>query len=430
MSTILRLIAAPLLLLYQSVVLALGQIWANKVRGVLTTLGILIGVAAVSAVIALITGMRDRVLSQFEAFGTNRIMVSPERPRVRHNISWRDIMFRRTDFDELLEHCPSVARFSRMRWSGGTLTFGTKTEEENVAVIAVDPDWHAIEHRYASTGRALTVIDNEQARPVCLINQVVRDKLNMDRDPTGQFIDWNGNRLMVIGMLEPPPAALGSSDQQREVIIPFRYALRVNQDNWFWYSVEAASKAPEVSEDAKAEVEFYLRQKRRIKPGEEDTFRVETAQRVIEQFNQIARVVTLIATGIVGISLLVGGVGIMNIMLVSVSERTREIGLRKAVGARPSAICLQFLVEAVVLCLIGGALGLALGQGITTLVASLLPAEVKLEGGAAASKASFIIPPAAVALSFGFSAVVGLVFGMFPAVKAARLDPIEALRHE
>src|SRR5204863_8278179 len=126
------------------------------------------------------------------------------------------------------------------------------------------------------------------------------------------------------------------------------------------------------------EIEFYLRQKRGIRPGKEDTFQVQTAQRVVDQFNRIASIVTLIATGIVGISLLVGGVGIMNIMLVSVSERTREIGLRKAVGARPAAILLQFLVEAVVLCLIGGAMGLLLGQAITTAVASFLPEETKV----------------------------------------------------
>jgi putative ABC transport system permease protein len=153
-----------------------------------------------------------------------------------------------------------------------------------------------------------------------------------------------------------------------------------------------------------------------------DTFTVETAQRTVEQFSRVAAMVTLIATGIVGISLLVGGVGIMNIMLVSVSERTREIGLRKAVGARPSAILLQFLVEAVVLCLLGGALGLAFGQALTTLVARFLPEEMQ--------GTDMILPASAVALAFTFSAVVGLVFGMFPAIKAARLDPIDALRHE
>ena len=421
MLTVLRMPLALLLLLYQRIVLALSQIWANKVRGILTTLGILIGVAAVSAVIALITGMKQRVLNEFEAFGTNKIFIEPHWPRTgRSQYNFRQIMFRLTDFDEMLEHCPSVAKFTHMHWERGVLAFGSKTEDTNVQIMGVDPDWHDIEHRYVSLGRPLNVLDNSQMRPVCLINQVVRDKLEMDRDPVGQYIDVDGNRLLVVGMLEPPTVQIGQNAEAREVIVPF--AFSISKDRFPWYSVMAASKGPNQSEDAKAEIEFYLRQKRRVKPGKEDTFQVMTAQRVVEQFNKVASMVTMIATGIVGISLLVGGVGIMNIMLVSVSERTREIGLRKAVGARPSAILLQFLVEAVVLCLIGGAIGLALGQGLTSFVATFLPKEAKVE--------RMVVPPMAILLAFGFSAGVGLIFGMFPAVKAARLDPIEALRHE
>ena len=421
MLTVLRLPMAVLMLVYQSIVLALSQIWANKVRGILTTLGILIGVAAVSAVIALITGMKQRVLNEFEAFGTNKIFVEPHWPRTgRSQYNWRQIMFRLSDFDEMLEHCPSVAKFTHLHWDRGVLAFGSKTEDTNVQIMGVDPDWHDIEHRYVTMGRPLTVLDVTEKRPVCLINQTVRDKLEMDRDPVGQYLDVDGSRMMVVGLLEPPAAQIGNNAEAREVIIPFTFA--VAKDRWPWYSIMAASKSPSLSEDAKAEIEFYLRQKRRVKPGKDDTFQVQTAQRVVEQFNKVASMVTLIATGIVGISLLVGGVGIMNIMLVSVSERTREIGLRKAVGARPSAILLQFLVEAVVLCLIGGAIGLALGQALTSFVATFLPPEAKVE--------RMVVPPMAIALAFGFSAGVGLIFGMFPAIKAARLDPIEALRHE
>jgi putative ABC transport system permease protein len=419
MIALLRLPVTVFVLLYQSVVLALSQIWANKVRGVLTTLGILIGVAAVSAVIALITGMREKVLSEFEAFGTNKIFVWPQWPRNRNNISYWDVAFRITDFDEMLEHCPSVARYARQRGLGGSLSFGSKTETENVNIMGVDPQWQEIERRTVSTGRPLSVLDNELKRPVCLINEMTRDKLNLDRDPVGQYIEWENNRLLVIGLLEPPPTSMGRNQEAREVVVPFNYASKFNP---WWYSVQADSKGPSYSEDAKAEVEFYLRQKRRIKPGDPDTFRVMSAAHELQEFNQIAGTVTMIAMGIVGVSLLVGGVGIMNIMLVSVSERTREIGLRKAVGARPAAILLQFLVEAVVLCMIGGALGLAVGQGITSVVVKFLPKEANIT--------SIIIPPSAILLAFGFSAGVGLVFGMFPAIKAARLDPIEALRHE
>jgi putative ABC transport system permease protein len=427
MMNVLRIPLAPLVLLYQSIVLALSQIWANKIRGILTTIGIMIGVAAVSAVIALITGMKQRVLNEFEAVGTNKIFISPRWPDKRAGgYSFRDVAFRLTDFDEMLSNCPSVSKFTHLymrNWGGSKLTFGSKVEDENVNVMGVDPTWHEIEHRFVQMGRPMTVMDNDQLRPVCLINKTTRDKLGMDKDPTGQYIDWDGNRLLVIGMLEPSASAIMSDNESREVILPFKYMIQ--KARWPWYQVMALSRRPEVSEDARAEIEFYLRQKRRIRPGKELTFQIETAQRMIEQFSRVADIVTMVATGIVGISLLVGGVGIMNIMLVSVSERTREIGLRKAVGARPAAILLQFLVEAVVLCLIGGAMGLLLGQGLTTAVASMLPKEANL-----GSTAPIIVPMSAIILAFSFSAGVGLIFGMFPAIKAARLDPIEALRHE
>src|SRR4051812_5002128 len=187
MSDVLRLPLALLLLLYQSLVLALSQIWANKIRGLLTTLGILIGVAAVSAVIALITGMKQRVLNEFEAFGTNKIFVHPHWPKSgRASLSWRQIMFRVSDFDEMLEHCPSIARFTHTTgmWSN-VISFGAKSEDTNVSVQGVDPDWHEVEHRFVTSGRPLTLLDNTQVRPVCLINQMVRDKLEMDRDPVG-----------------------------------------------------------------------------------------------------------------------------------------------------------------------------------------------------------------------------------------------------
>jgi putative ABC transport system permease protein len=182
----------------------------------------------------------------------------------------------------------------------------------------------------------------------------------------------------------------------------------------------AAGKSAEVVEDAQAEIKFFLRRTRNIRPTEPDTFRVDSLKSALETFNKIALMVTMVAGGIVGISLLVGGVGIMNIMLVSVSERTREIGLRKAVGAKKSAILTQFLIEAIVLCFFGGLVGIGFGQLLTMAIASIPKIELDMA----------YIPLWAIALSFAFSGSVGIFFGMFPAIKAARLDPIEALRHE
>ena len=175
-----------------------------------------------------------------------------------------------------------------------------------------------------------------------------------------------------------------------------------------------------MSKEAEAEIRIYLRGTSKMKPGVPDTFSVVSLEREIKKFNKIAFIITAVASSVVGISLLVGGIGIMNIMLVSVSERTREIGLRKAVGARPLAIMLQFLVEAIMLCLFGGLLGVGFGQLLTGLLAKIPNAHL--------DKA--YIPVWAIVVSFGFSELVGVFFGMFPAIKAARLDPIEALRHE
>jgi putative ABC transport system permease protein len=208
----------------------------------------------------------------------------------------------------------------------------------------------------------------------------------------------------------------GELGSKLEVLIPFRTAYAHGR----WMHVFALAKSPSVADEARAEISFFLRQTRSIKPGEPDTFRIEVIARVIEVFNKIAAIITSVASGIVAISLVVGGIGIMNIMLVSVSERTREIGLRKAVGARPSAILLQFLVEAVMLCLVGGLIGLAGGELLT----------LAFSKGTKNLLEKAYIPGWAIVLSFGFSAAVGLFFGMFPAIKAARLDPIEALRHE
>jgi putative ABC transport system permease protein len=179
-------------------------------------------------------------------------------------------------------------------------------------------------------------------------------------------------------------------------------------------------KSPDLAEEAKSEVRFVLRRLRGLRGSDPDTFAVAAIDQFIEQFKALAAGITAVAGGIVGVSLLVGGIGIRNIMLVAVSERTREIGLRKAVGATPSAILSQFLLEAVVLCILGGLIGLACGQALAFVISSIPNAGLE--------EAS--IPGWAVAMSFGFSGAVGVLFGMFPAIKASRLDPIEALRHE
>jgi len=404
----------------ESVYLALGQIWTNKTRSVLTTIGIVIGVASVTAVIAALTGLKAKVLSQVESFGTNTIFILPSRPDkgpMRH-ASWWTIRFLPEHFDDMLEHCPSVKRFSRIAGIGRHTAHYREKSAENVEVTGIEAAYHEIQSRPVELGRTFSVIDNMQVRPVCLIDSKLRDELRLDRDCIGQSIRIGHYAFRIVGVIErQPELQFGESGQEHyEVFIPFKTTFKMGNP---WIAAFAASKSAEVTEEAQAEISFFLRRTRNIKPGEPNTFRVESLQSALETFHKIALMVTLVAGGIVGISLLVGGVGIMNIMLVSVSERTREIGLRKAVGAKKSAILTQFLIEAVVLCFIGGLVGVGIGQCLTLIISGLNPVLDMT-----------YIPAWAILLSFCFAGSVGIFFGMFPAIKAARLDPIEALRHE
>jgi putative ABC transport system permease protein len=408
-------------LFYQSIYLALGQIWVNKTRSVLTTLGIVIGVASVTAVIAALTGLKAKILTQVETFGTNTIFVGPRVPDKgpKRNAGWWEMRFRPEQFDGLLEHCPSVKTFSRMGGVGSrTVKYGQQSAER-VDVQGIEPSYHQIEHRPVILGRVFSPIDDMQVRQVCLIEPKLRDKLRLDHDCIGETIRVGYHAFCVVGVIESRPQMnFGESSEERyEIFIPFRTLEKLGEP-FMW--VMAASTSAQNVEDAQAEIRFFLRRTRGIRPGEPDTFRVESLQSALETFNRITVIVTMVAGGIVGISLLVGGVGIMNIMLVSVSERTREIGLRKAVGAKRSAILTQFMIESVTLCFVGGLVGVGFGQLLTMAIANI--PQVKLDLAH--------IPLWAIGLSFAFAGAVGIVFGMVPAIKAARLDPIEALRHE
>ncbi|MCX5645717.1 MAG: ABC transporter permease [Phycisphaerae bacterium] len=421
MKAVLALPLAFFRLFYQSIYLALTQIWANKTRSVLTTLGIVIGVASVTAVIAGLTGLKAKILSQVETFGTNEIFLSPQTPQrgpLRH-ATWWQIRFRPEQFDNVLEHCPSVAVVSRIGGVGRRTVRCAEQAVDNVNITGIEPAYHQIEHRPVVLGRVFSPIDDEQVRQVCLIEPKLRDKLHMDRDCIGETIRIASTAFRVVGVIEPrPQMIIGDSSQERyEVFVPFKTLKKLGEP---WMYAVASGKSAETLEDAQAELKFFLRRTRNIRPGQPDTFRVESLQNALDSFNKIAVVVTMVAGGIVGISLLVGGVGIMNIMLVSVSERTREIGLRKAVGARRSAIMTQFLIESITLCFFGGLVGVGFGQLLTMAIANIPRAKLDMAH----------IPLWAIGISFGFAGVVGICFGMVPAIKAARLDPIEALRHE
>lgn len=418
--TIARAPMALMAFLFQSVLLALSQIWSNKVRSLLTTMGIIIGVASVTAVIAALTGLKANVLADFEKIGNNLIAVytrHPDSGRHRH-APWHTIRLVPGDFDGMADHCPSVQQFTRITGGNEDVTAGERSIEA-ARITGIEPAWHDVEGRALLMGRPFNLVDNDVGRPVCVITEATRDQLRLDRDCIGDSVYIGRTRFMIVGLIEPPAEfnVLGGGGQEHELFIPFRTSW---QRSGGWMYVLVSAKSPEVSDDARAEIRFFLRNRKELRPDDPDTFGIDSVEAFVQTFSKVAAAITMVAGGIVGISLLVGGVGIMNVMLVSVSERTREIGLRKAVGATPSAILMQFLIEAVTLCSVGGIVGILGGQLLTIIMGKIPGAHLELA----------YIPVWAIVISIGFSAIVGVFFGIFPAVKAARLDPIEALRHE
>ncbi|MFM7051551.1 MAG: ABC transporter permease [Planctomycetota bacterium] len=405
----------------QAISLAFSQIWANKSRAFLTALGIIVGVARTTAVIAALTGLKGKVLSEFESVGASKFFVFPDRPdnAPRNMYPWEKILIKPAEVRAIRDECTLVKAVTPITEVGLDVESGDK-RIEGITIGGIWPEWHVVQNRFVIEGRPFTQIDIDSERQVCLINEDTIRELNLPANPVGEAILVGGRRFMIVGIVETVQARFfGMNTSSAELFIPFSVAEKL-QDRNFFMRIEGMFASPAEAERGQDEVRFVMRRMRGIQPGEPETFQVAAIDKFIEQFKTLAAGITAIAGGIVAISLLVGGIGIMNIMLVSVSERTREIGLRKAVGATPLAILLQFLLEAVTLCLVGGFVGVAIGR-LAAFGLTKIP-------GAQLEQAD--VPFWAVVVSFVFCAVTGVVFGMFPAVKAARLDPIEALRHE
>ena len=387
---------------------------ANKVRSVLTMLGIIIGVSAVILLISLGSGLKHYITDQFDKLGSNMILVMPGKilsddGEITHgppNFAGSKLTLKQADDIKKLgspitNATPSIEMPVSAKY-GNTSRFvnadGITEGQLEMSDIKIDQ------------GRGISKSDVDRNRKIAVIGPIVMEKLFNNNDPIGKKILLGDRRYEIVGITESIGSGLmGSSDPDNNVYIPITSAMdQFGMDNVQVISVKVADK--DDIEEGKAIVKRYL--SRKLK---EDDFTVTDMSSMLDAINSILGVLTMALGGIAAISLVVGGIGIMNIMLVSVTERTKEIGLRKAVGAKSTDILLQFLTEAVVLCLFGGAIGILIGFGGSIIARKWIPA---------------IVPLWAVLLAFGFSAAVGIIFGVAPAYKASKLDPIKALRYE
>lgn len=410
----------PARFVVQTVLFALAQMLNNKARALLTTLGIVIGVWAITTVIAAVSSLNTWVLSEFESLGARRMHLWGTVPdSMRGTISWQDVRILPGDADALRNNATTIDAVALSAGLRATVLHADR-KFDGVRVQGIDPDYLEIENRSIVAGRPFNTNDSENRLQVAIVNDFAVGELRLASGGVGEYILVNNRRFLVVGVVETQslPAMFGGGDSRVEVYIPYGTTRSMVATPWSDAIVQL--RAAGVAEEAREEIRYILRKHRQLGPEDEDTFDMFILESALDQLRAVGAGLTAAAGVLVGISLLVGGVGIMNIMLVSVSERTREIGLRKALGANPLVILTQFLIEAVLLCVMGGLIGLILGQSTTLALRSIpnFPFE------------QAEIPVWAIALAFGFSAGVGVVFGMYPAIKAARLDPIVALRHE
>lgn len=387
---------------------ALNSLFANKMRSSLTMLGIIIGVAAVVMMISIGNSASSAVTSAIEGLGSNIIFVfnNPSAPSTR-NLSEDDI----NDIKRLpyvTEAIPELQSPIVVSYSG---------EEDRFSMIATVPEFESVRNTHPLFGRFITLSDTESLSKVAVIGYNIYDRFFQDEQPLGKILKINGVPFTIVGVLEKKSGSPFGQSPDDIVIIPITTAQQrlFGQKRIDLISVQVADEkiVPLVSD----EINSMLKRKYNISSDEDSFFRIFTQEDILSVTGTVTGILTILLAGIASISLLVGGIGIMNIMLVSVTERTREIGIRKAVGAKKRDILIQFLAEALVLCITGGVVGAFLGIAGSNLIARIGNWEP-------------VIGASTIVLAFGFSAAVGVFFGIYPAYKAANLHPIEALRYE
>jgi putative ABC transport system permease protein len=403
--------------IWDNLLIALQAIRANKMRSLLTMLGIIIGVAAVIAVVSIVQGLDYVIATQLEGVGASYIRVQWREDPNDPDIAGREITLTYEDGLAVYNAASAIEYFNPIFFRGERLKY--RDRQHSTMLLGVG-SWHQeVNNHWVEHGRFFSSLDLERRSRVCIVGRDIIDELELDDEPLGKELIVGQASFTVVGIMEEKGEIFGQSRDDL-ILIPITTARDLyGIDSFKRLILDFQAKSAEDVEMAKDQITEILRARHHIPEGKRSDFRVVLQEEILETTGAILGTITSVVGGVVSIARLVGGIGIMNIMLVSVTERTREIGVRKAVGARKSDILVQFLIEAVTISLFGGLIGVLGGWGLGILGAKAIPG----------------FPPAhvplwAIALGFGFAALVGIFFGTYPAAKAAALDPIDALRHE
>jgi putative ABC transport system permease protein len=411
--------------LFLTLRIALTALHSHKMRAGLTVLGVVIGIAAVTAMVSIGESAGALVQGQLQSLGTNVLVVFPgtnQSGGIRENVV---VTLSSKDSEAIVNECPAVLAATPLVGAGGQAIFGNSNWKPK-EMWGVGAEYLTVRNWPLAAGGFFTERDIASAARVCVIGQTLVPKLFQTADPVGQTIRIKNIPFRVIGVLEKKGANLFGQDQDDIIVMPHTTVKKRLQGSNFdtVNAIMVSARTPKQMADAEDQIRQLLLARHHIHPGEPPDFQVQNMTEIANIMGIVTGTLTLMLATIAGISLLVGGVGIMNIMLVSVTERTREIGIRMAVGARPRDILRQFLIEAMLLSAIGGVIGVALGMlgsvGLTFLINTV----------SSGAKWPLVISFPAAAVALVFSALVGIIFGYYPAYRASKLDPIEALRYE
>ena len=408
-------IQIKLLQIWQTTMIALRALRRNKMRSMLTALGIIIGVASVVAMVAVGNGAQARITSQVSALGQNLLTVfagSKKSGGVNSGLGSASAITL-ADAEAIQREVPDVAAVSpEVSVTAQAIANGRNW---STTVVGESPDYLKIRDWKLAAGSMFNQSDIRSAAKIAVIGSKTANELFGPLNPVGQSVRIKNIPFTIVGLLESKGAGMGGANQDDRILIPYTTAMKRLTGDRYLRSVNVEIRSADRMDIAQQQITSLLHQRHRLTSDQSDDFNIFNQKEIADTVNSISKIITLLLGSIAGISLVVGGIGIMNIMLVSVTERTREIGIRIAVGAQPGDIRLQFLIEAVTLSLLGGLIGVLCGVGASHLVGIFTDFKAVVSSGS-------------IILAFGVSSVIGIFFGFYPAHKAAALDPIVALR--